>query len=211
MEPKKNKIYSVGYATHTIESFTATLKKYNITEIVDVRSQPYSGYKPEFNREILKQVLFNNGIEYIFLGDNLGARIKAPECYKNGHAKYDLISNHPIFQEGIVRILKEIKKFSVAMMCAEKDPINCHRTILVCKQLKNYEIQIVHIIDDNTSEDHSETEFRLMKLHHLEQPDLLMKDSERLEEAYSRQAAKIAYVAENSEDYTVDRKGFGNG
>ena len=102
----------------------------------------------------MKQVLFNNGIEYIFLGDNLGARIKAPECYKNGHAKYDLISNHPIFQEGIVRILKEIKKFSVAMMCAEKDPINCHRTILVCKQLKNYEIQIVHIIDDNTSQDH---------------------------------------------------------
>lgn len=201
MEQDKNIIYSIGYATHTVESFVTALKKFSITAIFDVRSQPYSGFKPEFNRENLKQVLINNDIEYVFLGDNIGARIKAPECYKNGHADYGLISKHPLFQEGIARIVREMKNFSIAIMCAEKDPINCHRTILVCKQLKNYKIRIIHIIDANTTEDHRETEFRLMKSYHLEQPDLFMQDSERLEEAYKRQGERLAYVAEGEAEY----------
>ncbi len=210
MEQYKDKIYSIGYATHTIESFIDTLKKFNITAIADVRSQPYSKFKPEFNRENLKQALFNNGIEYVFLGDNVGARIEALECYKNGHADYDLISKHPLFQKGLARIVKGMKKYSIAIMCAEKDPINCHRTILICKQLKNNNIQIIHIIDSNTTENHTETEFRLMKLFRLDQPDFFMKDSERLEEAYNRQGEKIAYVAETVAEYTPDHKGFSN-
>ena len=210
MEQYKDIIYSIGYATHTIESFIDTLKKFNITAIADVRSQPYSKFKPEFNRENLKQALINNGIEYVFLGDNVGARIEAPECYKNGHADYGLISKHPLFQKGLARIVKGIKKYSIAIMCAEKDPINCHRTILICKQLKNNNIQIIHIIDSNTTENHTETEFRLMKLYRLDQPDLFMKDSEKLEEAYNRQGEKIAYVAETAAKYSPDHKGFNN-
>ena len=158
----------------------------------------------------LNQALFINGIEYVFLGDNVGARIEALECYKNGHADYDLISKHPLFQKGLARIVKGMKKYSIAIMCAEKDPINCHRTILICKQLKNNNIQIIHIIDSNTTENHTETEFRLMKLFRLDQPDFFMKDSERLEEAYNRQGEKIAYVAETVAEYTPDHKGFSN-
>lgn len=210
MEQYNNIIYTIGYAEHAIESFIATLKKFNITAIADVRSQPYSRFKPEFNRENLKKALINNRIEYVFLGENIGARIKAPECYINGQANYELISEHPFFQKGINRLLKGMKKYSIALMCAEKDPINCHRTILICKQLKKYKIQICHIIDSNTFENHTETEFRLMKLFHLEQPALFMKDSERLEEAYHRQAEKIAYVAEKAAEYSVDHKGFDN-
>jgi len=210
MEQYNNIIYTIGYAAHAIESFIATLKKFNITAIADVRSQPYSRFKPEFNRENLKKALINNRIEYVFLGDKIGARIKAPECYKNGQANYELISKHPLFQEGIDRLLKGMEKYSIALMCAEKDPINCHRTILICKQLKKYKIQICHIIDSKTSENHTETEFRLMKLFHLEQPALFMKDSERLEEAYHRQGEKIAYVAENAAEYSVDHTGFDN-
>ena len=209
-EQYKKIIHTIGYAAHTIESFAATLKKFNITAIADVRSQPYSKFKPEFNRENLKQALINNRIEYVFLGDNIGARIKASECYKNGQADYELISKHPLFKKGIERLLKGMEKFSIALMCAEKDPITCHRTILICKHLKKYQIQIYHIIDVNTSENHTETEFRLMKLFHLEQPDLFMKDSERLEEAYSRQEEKIAYVSETEAAYTVDHTGFDN-
>jgi uncharacterized protein (DUF488 family) len=210
MEQYNNIIHSIGYASHTIESFIATLTKFNITAIADVRSQPYSKFKPEFNRENLKKALISSHIEYVFLGDNVGARIKAPECYKNGQVNYELISKHPLFQEGIDRLLREMEKFSIALMCAEKDPINCHRTILICNQLKKYKIRICHIIDSNTSENHTETEFRLMKLFHLEQPDLFMKDSERLEEAYYRQGEKIAYVAENAAEYTIDHTGFDN-
>jgi len=200
-------IHTIGYASHTIESFVATLEKFNITAIADVRSQPYSKFKPEFNKDNLKKSLINSRKEYVFLGDNIGARIKAPECYKNGQADYELISKHPLFQEGIDRLLKGMEKFSIALMCAEKDPINCHRTILICKYLKKYQVKIYHIIDANTYEDHTKTEFRLMKLFHLEQPDLFMKDSERLEEAYSKQEGKIAYVSETPEEYRSNDKG----
>ena len=210
MEKYNKRIHTIGYASHTIESFVATLEKFNITAIADVRSQPYSKFKPEFNRDNLKKSLINNCIEYVFLGDNIGARIKAPECYKNGQADYELISQHPLFQEGIDRLLKGMEKFSIALMCAEKDPINCHRTILICKNLKKYQIQINHIIDANTFENHTETEFRLLKRFNLEQPDLFMNEAQRLAEAYSRQEEKIAYVAESEAKYMANSTGFKN-
>jgi len=210
MEQSNKIIHTIGYATHTIESFIVALEKFNITAIADVRSQPYSKFKPEFNKDNLKKVLKNNEIEYVFLGDNIGARIKAPECYKNGQVDYELISKHPLFQEGIDRLLKGMKNFSIALLCAEKDPINCHRTILICKNLKKYQIQIYHIIDANTFENHTETEFRLLKLFHLEQPDLFINEAQRLAEAYSRQEEKIAYVAENEATYTANSTGINN-
>jgi len=203
-------IHTIGYAAHTVESFIAALEKFNITAIADVRSQPYSKFKPEFNKESLKIALKNKRIEYVFLGDNIGGRIKAPECYKNGKVDYELISKHPLFQEGIDRLLKGMETFSIALMCAEKDPINCHRTILICKNLKNFQIQINHIIDANTIENHTKTEFRLLKLFHLEQPDLFMNEARRLEKAYSRQEEKIAYVAENEATYMANSIGFDN-
>lgn len=208
MEQFKKIIHTIGYAAHNVESFIAALTKFNITAIADVRSQPYSKFKPEFNKENLKKVLVANGIDYVFLGENIGARIKAPECYKNGQVDYELISKHPLFQEGIDRLLKGMEKFSIALMCAEKDPINCHRTILICKHLKGYQLQIYHILDTDTLESQSETEFRLMELFHLEQPDLFINESERLEEAYSRQGDKIAYVAENKAEYTSNHTGL---
>jgi uncharacterized protein (DUF488 family) len=210
MEQYNNIIHTIGYAAHTVESFIAALKEFNITAITDVRSQPYSRFKPEFNKENLKNVLMKNGIEYVFLGDNIGARIKAPECYKNGKVDYELISKHPLFKEGIDRILTGIKKFTIALMCAEKDPINCHRTILICKSLKQYRIQINHIVDAHTFESHKETELRLLKLFNLEQPDLFMNQEQRLEEAYSRQEERIAYVAENEALYVTNSTGIDN-
>ena len=211
MGKNKKIIHTIGYSAHSVESFIAALKKFHITAIADVQSQPYSKFKPEFNRESLKNYLSNKGIEYVFLGDNIGARIKAPECYRNGQVDYELISKHPLFQEGIDRLLEGIKKFSIALMCAEKDPINCHRTILICKTLKKYQIQINHIIDADTFENHTETEHRLLKLYHLEQPDLFMSEAQRLAEAYFRQEKKIAYVAENEATYVANSKGLDNG
>ena len=210
MEKYNNSIHTVGYAAHTVESFIAALKEFNITAIADVRSQPYSRFKPEFNKENLKYVLMKSGIEYVFLGDNIGARIKAPECYKNGQVDYELISKHPLFKEGIDRLLMGMKRFSIALMCAEKDPINCHRTILICKNLKKYRIKINHIVDAHTCENHTETELRLLKLFKLEQPDLFMNKEQRLEEAYSRQEEKIAFVAENEATYIPNSTGIDN-
>jgi uncharacterized protein (DUF488 family) len=116
-------IFTIGYSTFSVDGFIETLNRNNITAIADVRSSPYSRFRPEFNRENLKQILLRNNIAYVFLGEECGARINAPECYINGKADYHLIANHPKFQEGLRRIREGLKRYRIALMCAEKDPI----------------------------------------------------------------------------------------
>lgn len=210
MEPIKTNIYSVGYSTHSIESFVDIIKNFHITAIADVRSQPYSQFKPEFNRENLKKTLKKSSIEYVFLGNKLGARIKVPECYKNGQADYQLIAKHPLFQEGLRRIRNGMKEQIIALMCAERDPINCHRMILICRSLKKLGMEIYHILDTNKVESQSESEHRLLKLFKLNQLELFHSKNDQLERAYNKQGKRIAYkedsnsVESNSEGDFID-------
>lgn len=192
-----NELFTIGYSTHSIESFVEILKKYGINAIADVRSKPYSQFKPEFNWEKLKDTLQKKGIVYTFLGDHCGARIEDPNCYINGKADYKLISKNHIFQDGLNRIRKGMHDYHIALMCAEKDPITCHRAILICRELLNDNIQIKHILSDGNLENHSKSERRLMKLFKLDEKDLFKSESAQLEEAYDRQGDKIAYTEES--------------
>jgi uncharacterized protein (DUF488 family) len=140
----KHNIYTIGYSVHSVDTFIEMLRKHEITAVADVRSQPYSQFKPEFNREELKFILKKRDMAYVFLGDYIGARINVPECYKNGKADYQLIAKHPFFIQGLERIRTGIQKYNIALMCAEKDPLNCHRAILVCRYLRNSNIEIKH-------------------------------------------------------------------
>ena len=196
---KKYMIYTIGYSCFTIDSFISLLKKHQITAIADVRSMPYSQFKPEFNREALINYLRKENLVYVFLGDHCGARIDAPECYVNRRADYKLISKHAKFQEGMARLNKGMQKYKIALLCAEKDPITCHRTILICRNLRSIDIQILHLWDDGTVEEHRAAEKRLMKLYGLDQPALYLTKAQSLEEAYNLQGEKIAY-SENNEN-----------
>ncbi len=190
---KKNMIYTIGYSCFSIDAFVNTLKEHQIKAIVDVRSVPYSQFKPDFNRETLINYLKKENIVYVFLGDNCGARIDVPECYINGKADYKLISKQSNFQKGIIRLRNGIQKYQIVLMCAEKDPISCHRTILICRNLRSNDIQILHLLCNGTIEDHKITEKRLMKLYNLDQPNLFLTEAQRLESAYDSQGEKIAY------------------
>jgi len=189
-------LYTIGYSCFTIGNFIDVLKKHGISALVDVRSQPYSKYKPEFNKDNLKLELNNSGIEYVFLGKELGARTDEPECKINGKVSYDRLAEHEAFKNGLCRIKKVMKKFQVALMCAEKDPITCHRTILISKNIKSENIVIQHILADGNLEEHSMSEIRLMKLYGLEQQDLFSSFEDRLTKAYDKQANIIAYAGE---------------
>ena len=92
-----NEIYTIGYSSFSIEEFIKTIKKYKITAVADVRSQPYSQYKPEFNRENLKDKLNEHKIAYVFLGDQCGARIDEPECYSHGKVDFKLVNVQILF------------------------------------------------------------------------------------------------------------------
>ncbi|HBH48468.1 MAG TPA: DUF488 domain-containing protein [Bacteroidales bacterium] len=193
-------IYTIGYSSFEIGSFIETVKKHHINAIVDVRSSPYSQYKPDFNREILKEALQKNNISYVFLGKECGARVDDKSCYVNGKVDYSLVSKLEIFQNGIQRLIDGASKFSLALLCAEKDPITCHRTILICKNLKNHGVIIMHVLENGKLEAHYDSEKRLLKLFKLHHPDLFRSEQNRLDEAYLRQGEKIAYEPEKQNE-----------
>jgi uncharacterized protein (DUF488 family) len=186
-------LYTIGYSCHSIESLIKALKKHNVKAIADVRSQPFSKFKPEFNREILSGELKKHGIQYVFLGEECGARINDHSCYVNGKADYSRIATSELFQKGLHRIIQGLSKMNIALMCAEKDPIACHRTILICHNLKESVPNIEHILCDNTTETHEHAELRLKMKHKLNVPDMFMNEEQLLEQAYMLQGQEIAY------------------
>ncbi len=162
-ESGHNVLYTIGHSNHTIENFIGLLKQYEIEVVADVRSAPYSRYCPQFNRDILAARLEAAGVRYMFFGKELGGRPDDPSCYENGRVNFQLVAERKEFREGLQRLLAEGSKYRVALMCAEKDPLECHRTILVCRSLKGESIQIEHILGDGGVEDRCDTERRLVK------------------------------------------------
>lgn len=187
-----NDLFSVGHSDLSSEFFVRMLRDAGITAVADVRSTPYSSRNPQFNREFLQNSLKFEGISYVFLGNELGARRDELECYQEGRAKYELISKSTLFLSGLERIRSGLKTHKIAMMCSEKDPLTCHRTILICRQLRN-EFQIKHILGDGLIEEHSELENRLLKLVGVQKEDMFHSFDDLVARAYQKQAEKIEY------------------
>lgn len=186
-------LFTIGHSTHSEEHFIALLKKHDVRAICDVRSIPYSQHNPQFNRESLKERLRAAGMSYVFLGRELGARSENPACYIDGKVQYHCLADEPIFQEGLRRLRKGMEDFRVALMCAERDPLTCHRTILICRELRTSELSIEHILADGSIETNGAAERRLMSLLGIE-PDMLHDELACIELAYDKQASNIAYV-----------------
>ncbi len=189
----KNIIYTIGYAGYDLEGFIAALKKYSIAVLADVRSSPYSQFRPEFNREALQSMLEKENIRYNFLGDKCGARTTDRECYINGKVDYFRLSKNPQFLEGISFLKQNSATTRITLMCAEKDPIACHRTILICRNLRTEELDIKHILADGALEDNRDSEKRLLSLYRMGTTDLFKSGAELVEEAYNKHGFKIAY------------------
>ena len=204
-EPRDNKhksvIYTIGHSTHSIDKFIYMLKQHGITALADVRSAPYSRFNPQFNKEKLDTSLKKAGITYVFLGKELGARPNDPTCYINGRADFLSIAKRSEFQEGLDRVIKGSEKYRVALMCAEKEPLDCHRTILVCRNLKKRGVNIKHILFNGALEDQEEMERRLLKVANCERSlfDQRVSDFELIERAYDNRAEDIAYKAKDEE------------
>ena len=189
-------LYTIGHSTHTTDYFVGLLKQHGITAVCDVRSHPYSKHNPQYNREKIADEIKNHGIAYIFLGKELGARSDKSNCYVGGKIQFKKLAAEPLFQEGLARLKRGMKKYSIALMCAEKDPITCHRTILVTRQLQR-EFTIKHILADGRLENNAEAEKRLIDLLKIE-PDLIRDEYQCIEDAYNLQGNKIAYTKENT-------------
>jgi uncharacterized protein (DUF488 family) len=208
---QKRELFTIGHSNLSEEDFICHLKRHDITALGDVRSHPYSRYLPHFCRDYLKFLLRQNNIQYVFLGDQLGARPSDQDCYVEGKAVYEKIANTVAFQQGLERVAIGSEKHRIALMCAEKDPITCHRAILICQYLRDFDLDIHHILSNGELESHSQLEGRL-----LESLDLLPKPQVQLSifdevnneinalintpreelvtKAYKQQGNKVAYI-----------------
>jgi uncharacterized protein (DUF488 family) len=191
-------LYTVGHSVHPIDHFIAILKKNKIDAIADVRSSPYSRFTPQFNRGPLKDSLKSEGIQYVFLGDELGARRNEPQCYENGKVIYHKVAALPLFLKGIERLQEGASKMRVAIMCAEKDPLTCHRTVLVAHFAREIFSDTLHILEDGSVETRDHADKRLLQELKLDKDDFFNPYAERLKKAYAARAEKIAY-AENEQ------------
>ncbi len=197
-------VYTIGHSTHPIETFLSLLQAHNITAVCDVRSRPYSRMNPQFNREDLKVSLKEANIKYVFLGKELGARSEDKSCYRNGQVQYDLLAKTDLFREGIKRVKEGAKEYRIALMCAEKEPLDCHRTILVARTLSNEGISVKHILGNGNLEDHAHAIERLIA--RLRMPSADMFPEEAISEAYAHQGKEIAYREDSGETSKVQHQ-----
>jgi uncharacterized protein (DUF488 family) len=208
-------LFTIGHSNHSPDQFVDLLLQHNVTALADVRSAPYSRYLPHFNKPALETLLPQQDIRYVFLGAELGARPEDPGCYVEGKAVYEKIAATEVFSQGLKRLLKGLQKYRIALMCAEKDPLTCHRAILVCQHLVPYNLEIAHIHSNGELEFHEDLEERLLKAHHLQDPppsqqlsllssldsdsNLELSRDQRIRQAYQQQGDKIAYVEKDVE------------
>jgi len=189
-----NPLFTIGHSTHELATFLGLLKQHEIEVVADVRSRPFSRF-PWFSRAALEKELKANGIQYVFLGMELGARRDERECYIGPRADYRLIAQTPAYQKGIQRLRDGVSRFRIALMCSEREPLDCHRTILVCRHAKEF-AAISHIRADGRLEPHAGAEGRLLSRYFSDKHDFFRCEGEMLDEAYLRRGEEINYVDE---------------
>jgi uncharacterized protein (DUF488 family) len=170
------------------------LKINNLDVVVDVRSTPYSKYTPQFNKDFVKDCLSKEKIQYLHFGDEFGARRKEKEAYTDDRVDFQKVAKLPIFLRGIERIDNGLNKnYHIVLLCTEKDPIDCHRFLLVSKALKDLlHINIHHILFDGSIIGQNDLEFNMIKQLDLDN-DLFEENEKNIEKAYIIFGRKIAY------------------
>ena len=191
-------IYSIGHSNHPIERFLELLQQHQITAVVDVRSTPYSRRNPQFNSKQLSATLKALSIAYVALGKELGARSEDPTCYEAGRVQYRRLAETALFNQGIERVLAGTARYRVALMCAEKEPLDCHRTLLVSRALETRGASVMHILADGQLEAHSQTMSRLIAKMGLAKGDLFADRDQLIDQACAIHEQKIAYQLPSS-------------
>lgn len=205
-------LYTVGHSLHKIELFLNLLGKFGVNCLVDVRSAPYSKYAPQFNINELKFLLKHKGIYYMFMGNELGARREDRMLYSTeGYLDFEKVRMTSLFTLGIERIRTGIEKgFNVALMCTEKDPIDCHRNILVAREFYKQNYVINNILENGNLESQEHIEERLLDKYfpnRMQQSLFCLEeeksDEDLINEAYKLRNKDIGYSIANKKEGLV--------
>ncbi len=197
----KKIVYTVGYASFSLEEFIRVLKAHEVGCTIDVRSVPRSTYYTDYNAENLKATLRENGILYRNYIREFGARQEDSALYPEGYLDFEKFAATDAFREGVEKIDAGVERgYTFALLCAEKDPFNCHRCILVGRKLKEHGYSVIHLEREKT-ETQEEIEHRLLERYFPNRNQLSLLEAPRseeelLEEAYRRRNAEIGYHIE---------------
>lgn len=191
-------VFTAGHSNHPRERFAQELLyRHGIVVVADVRSAPYSRFAPDFDREALRSFLAAREIRYVYFGGELGGRPSDPACYEDGRVRYDRVAGAASFRRGLDELLAEAASHRVAVMCSERDPLNCHRTLLVAHALDRRGVGVEHILADGSLASHAAVMDDLLAQYNLSgtQTDLFPRTrAERVEEAVARQAREVGFA-----------------
>jgi uncharacterized protein (DUF488 family) len=186
-------LYTIGHSNLPAERFLALLAQAGIAALVDVRSVPFSRRFPWFSGKSLATRLPSQGISYLAMGEVLGGRPRDTTLYCDGVADYEAMAALPEFQGGVDRLAQTARDARVCVMCAEGEPLDCHRCLLIGRIFAARKVKLGHILADGTIEPHGATEERLLALATNDGGgDLFHDRSTRLADAYRRRARSVA-------------------
>lgn len=187
------KVLTIGHSNHPLDHFIALLRMHGATAVADVRSAPYSRSNPHFNREMFQHSLKTNHIAYVFLGRELGGRPEDPGCYNDGKVQYQKLAESLPFRDGLQRVLKGAHSHRIVLLCAEAEPLICHRALLVSQQLTAAGTIVGHIHANGMLESHAHAMWRLVQTLGLSDTDLYRSKDEVIADACALQAKRVAY------------------
>jgi uncharacterized protein (DUF488 family) len=184
-------LFTIGHSNHPIDRFVALLHGAEVAAVIDVRSTPFSRRCPWFAEKRLRERLAAEAIPYMALGEALGGRPRDPALFRDGVADYAAMAETPAFRAGIERVAAGPRHG--CLMCAEREPLDCHRCLLVAPALAARGLRIGHILADGSIVPHAAIEEQLLAGDGRDGE--LFKDdpASRLAEAYRRRAGKVAF------------------
>jgi uncharacterized protein (DUF488 family) len=155
-------LFTIGHSNHPFERFLGLLRRHGIEAVADVRSRPYSRFVPRFCKDRLERLLAGDGIGYLYLGAELGGKPRAGETAASAMA-YRSRVEEPGFRHGIEGLRAAARERRIALMCRERDPLDCHRLHLICRYLEPMALDIRHILPSGEVETQAVTERRLLE------------------------------------------------
>jgi uncharacterized protein (DUF488 family) len=188
------RVLTIGHSTHKWERFAALLRDAGVTAVADVRTSPYSRRFPHFNRDELRENLRQAAVLYVFLGNELGGRPQDPKLYSDGVADYEKMTKTAAFGRGLGRVIEGAKSYRIALLCSERDPLNCHRCLLVGRALSENGIRISHILDRGELMTQADIEDKLLEFYSRGAGDLFLPHPDKLAAAYRARARKVAFA-----------------
>ena len=196
-------LFSIGHSNIAAERFLAMLRDAGVNAVVDVRSVPASRHAPWFSKRDLAARLAEADIAYAAMGGALGGRPRDARLYRDNIADYEAMAMEPRFLAGLDRLTEIAARTRICLLCAEREPLDCHRCLLVGRRLAERGMTIGHILHDGTIEPHAATEARLLALEDSarasETCDLFAAGQhERLAAAYRRRAQAVAFRKKSS-------------